>query len=258
MPLERRRRAQFFEDNFRPLRISKLGDSDGFLTGYYEPIVEGSRVSDRAISTCRSIAGRAISCAVGRGARPTSFPNTGRKVRPHRATAQDRAVLRRAARSRTARCDGQHLEICWLRRSDRSAVHPDPGLGARAARGRHDAADQLRFAQRPSLYAGRPHPDRARHHRRAKRCRWTASANGWRQHPDGGKELRRQNKSYVFFRITGLAGRRGADGRAGRSADAAAARSRSTRRCTSTARRSSSRRRSADRQRNAGRRNSAA
>src|SRR5215211_3084789 len=27
----------FFERNFRPLRIAKLGDSAGFLTGYYEP-----------------------------------------------------------------------------------------------------------------------------------------------------------------------------------------------------------------------------
>ena len=33
----------FFEQNFRPVRISKLGENEGFLTGYYEPIVEGSR-----------------------------------------------------------------------------------------------------------------------------------------------------------------------------------------------------------------------
>src|SRR5215469_12616751 len=33
----------FFEHNFRPLRIAKLGDSAGLLTGYYEPIVDGSR-----------------------------------------------------------------------------------------------------------------------------------------------------------------------------------------------------------------------
>src|SRR5262249_2089927 len=34
----------FFERNFRPLRIAKLGENAGFLTGYYEPIVDGSRV----------------------------------------------------------------------------------------------------------------------------------------------------------------------------------------------------------------------
>src|SRR5499427_5363399 len=33
----------FFEHNFRPLHITKLGDSAGLLTGYYEPIVDGSR-----------------------------------------------------------------------------------------------------------------------------------------------------------------------------------------------------------------------
>ena len=33
----------FFEQNFRPVRIAPLGQADGFLTGYYEPIVEGTR-----------------------------------------------------------------------------------------------------------------------------------------------------------------------------------------------------------------------
>src|SRR6185369_5010629 len=33
----------FFEQNFRPVRIAPLGTPDGFLTGYYEPIVEGTR-----------------------------------------------------------------------------------------------------------------------------------------------------------------------------------------------------------------------
>ena len=44
IPLEEDGARKFFEDNFRPLRISKIGDNDGFLTGYYEPIMEGSRV----------------------------------------------------------------------------------------------------------------------------------------------------------------------------------------------------------------------
>ena len=33
----------FLERNFRPVRITKLGDNAGLLTGYYEPIVDGSR-----------------------------------------------------------------------------------------------------------------------------------------------------------------------------------------------------------------------
>jgi membrane-bound lytic murein transglycosylase A len=33
----------FFETHFQPLRISRLGETDGFVTGYYEPIIDGSR-----------------------------------------------------------------------------------------------------------------------------------------------------------------------------------------------------------------------
>jgi membrane-bound lytic murein transglycosylase A len=44
IPLDDNGAKKFFEDNFAPLRINKLGDTSGFLTGYYEPIIEGSRV----------------------------------------------------------------------------------------------------------------------------------------------------------------------------------------------------------------------
>src|ERR1700726_3744101 len=33
----------FFETHFLPLQISRLGEDAGFVTGYYEPVVEGSR-----------------------------------------------------------------------------------------------------------------------------------------------------------------------------------------------------------------------
>ena len=33
----------FFEENFRPVRVGKIDDPNGFLTGYYEPVVDGSR-----------------------------------------------------------------------------------------------------------------------------------------------------------------------------------------------------------------------
>src|SRR5207249_4971520 len=29
----------FFEENFLPLRISRLGEGEGFVTGYYEPVI---------------------------------------------------------------------------------------------------------------------------------------------------------------------------------------------------------------------------
>jgi len=33
----------FFETYFLPLRISRLGEDEGFVTGYYEPVIDGSR-----------------------------------------------------------------------------------------------------------------------------------------------------------------------------------------------------------------------
>src|SRR5215470_10394166 len=36
----------FFETNFTPLKISRLGEGEGFVTGYYEPVLEGSLTQD--------------------------------------------------------------------------------------------------------------------------------------------------------------------------------------------------------------------
>src|SRR4029077_11499603 len=33
----------FFEQNFQPVRVGRLGEAEGLLTGYFEPIVAGSR-----------------------------------------------------------------------------------------------------------------------------------------------------------------------------------------------------------------------
>ena len=42
-PQDAKAAREFFETNFRPVRITPLGETAGFLTGYYEPIVDGSR-----------------------------------------------------------------------------------------------------------------------------------------------------------------------------------------------------------------------
>src|SRR6266851_2247495 len=33
----------FFEENFRPVAIARIGEAKGLLTGYFEPVVDGSR-----------------------------------------------------------------------------------------------------------------------------------------------------------------------------------------------------------------------
>lgn len=202
IPLDQEGAKKFFEDRFRPIRINKLGDTDGFLTGYYEPIIAGSRVPTGNF-TAPLYRRPPNLVPAGRRKLGEAFPSKGvfvgrrvgrRKIVPY----YDRGQIEDGA------LDGWHLEICYL----------------------HDQVDVL-FAQiqgsaRVKLEDGtilRVNYD---------------SHNGWPYTPVGrvlaeqklmtrdqvsmqsirdwmeanleqAKEIRRQNKSYVFFRITDLA-----------------------------------------------------
>ena len=202
IPLDQEGAKKFFEDHFRPIRINKLGDTDGFLTGYYEPIIAGSRVPTGEF-TAPLYRRPPNLVPAGRRKLGDAFPSKGvfvgrrvgrRKIVPY----YDRGQIEDGA------LDGWHLEICYL----------------------HDQVDVL-FAQiqgsaRVKLEDGtilRVNYD---------------SHNGWPYTPVGrvlaeqklmtrdqvsmqsirdwmeanleqAKEIRRQNKSYVFFRITDLA-----------------------------------------------------
>src|SRR4029077_19613235 len=102
----------FFEANFLPIRIRKLGDAAGFLTGYYEPIVDGSRFPTRefAVPLYRRPSDLLAAGATQPGG---PFPNNGRAFRKNPngelVPYYDRGEIEDGA------LDGQHLEICWLR-----------------------------------------------------------------------------------------------------------------------------------------------
>ena len=113
IPLDDEGAKKFFEENFRPLHIDKLGDTAGFLTGYYEPIIDGSRVptGDFTAPLYRRPPNLVAS---GRRKLGGAFPSKGvfvgrrvgrRKIVPYytRAEIEDGAL------------DGWHLEICYLR-----------------------------------------------------------------------------------------------------------------------------------------------
>ena len=101
IPLEEEGARKFFEDNFRPLRISKLGDAEGFLTGYYEPIIDGSRVPTGEFTA--PLYRRPPNLVVaGRRKLGDSFP--ARESKSAAASAAARSCrITTAARSRTAR-----------------------------------------------------------------------------------------------------------------------------------------------------------
>ena len=64
--LAREQAQMFFEHSFRPLRIAKLGDSAGFLTGYYEPIGQADKSGhvSKAYSSRRRRANAILSVCV--------------------------------------------------------------------------------------------------------------------------------------------------------------------------------------------------
>jgi membrane-bound lytic murein transglycosylase A len=192
---------KFFEENFRAVRISKIENTAGFLTGYYEPIVQGSRVptEDFRVPLYRRPSDLVH---MGRKRKGEGFPNNGR-------------VVRRIARGkyvpyfdREAIEDGalatRNLEICYLKDSNDVLFIQIQG----SARIRLEDGEVLRVNYdahngHPYTPVGRILIERniiPREEMSMDRIRkWMA------ENPEGAKELRRQNKSYVFFRITGLA-----------------------------------------------------
>jgi membrane-bound lytic murein transglycosylase A len=202
IPLEEDGARKFFEDNFRPLRISKLGDTDGFLTGYYEPIIEGSRVPTGEFTA--PLYRRPPNLVVaGRRKLGDSFPSKGVKVgrrvgRRKIVPYYDRAEIEDGA------LDGWHLEICWLRSQVDVLFAQIQG----SARIRLEDGTILRVNYDahngwPYTAVGRVLADRKvmpKDEVTMQRIRDWMEAD-----PEDAKDVRRQNKSYVFFRITDLA-----------------------------------------------------
>ncbi|MGD0024856.1 MAG: MltA domain-containing protein [Xanthobacteraceae bacterium] len=201
VPLDEDGARKFFEDNFRPLRISKLGETDGFLTGYYEPIIDGSRVPTGEFTA--PLYRRPPNLVVaGQRKLGDAFPSKGVKVgrrvgRRKIVPYYDRGEIEDGA------LDGWHLEICWLR-SQRDVLFAQIQGSARI---RLEDGSVLRVNYDshngwPYTPIGRALIDRniiPKDEMSMQRIREWMEAN-----PDEAKEVRRQNKSYVFFRITDL------------------------------------------------------
>src|SRR5262252_369029 len=191
---------QFFEDNFLPVRIRKLGDAAGFLTGYYEPIVDGSRFPTREFTV--PLYRRPPDLLAAGATQPGGpFPNTGRAFR---RTADgelvpyyDRGEIEDGA------LDGRHLEICWLRNATDALFIQIQG----SARVKLEDGTMLRINYDahngyPYMPVGRVLIDRniiPREEMSMHRIREWMQAN-----PDDARDVRRQNRSMVFFRIVGL------------------------------------------------------
>jgi membrane-bound lytic murein transglycosylase A len=198
-PLKGAAAREFFEANFVPVRIRKLGEAAGFLTGYYEPIVDGSRFPTREFSV--PIYRRPPDLTAPGLADGAPFPNTGKAFR-RTASGElvpyyDRGAIEDGA------LDGQHLEICWVRsQTDALFIGIEGSAQIRLEDGtmmhiNYDAHNGF-----PYVPVGRVLIERGlvpREEMSMQRIREWMHDN-----PEGAKEVRRQNRSMVFFRIVGL------------------------------------------------------
>jgi membrane-bound lytic murein transglycosylase A len=187
---------EFFEQHFLPLRISRLGEGDGFVTGYYEPIIDGSRTQTDVYTV--PVYRRPSNLFV-RGTKQSSagLPNKGqvfrkigrRKLVPYydRAEIEDGAIA------------GRGLEICWLKNQTDLLFTQIQG----SARVRLEDGSTVRINY--DAHNGYPYTPVGRilieRNIVPKDQMSMQKIREWmEQNPDGANELRRQNRSYVFFR----------------------------------------------------------
>ena len=186
----------FFEENFLPLRISRLGEGEGFVTGYYEPVIDGSRTRTDVYPV--PVYRRPSNLFVrGKKQSDHGLPNKGevfrkigrRKLVPYydRGEIEDGAIA------------GRGLEICWLKNQTDLLFSQIQG----SARVRLENGSTIRINYDahngyPYTAVGRILIDRGiipKEQMSMQRIReWMD------QNPDGANELRRQNRAYVFFR----------------------------------------------------------
>ena len=190
------RAKAFFEAHFLPLRISRLGEDQGFVTGYYEPVLDGSRTKTDVYTV--PVYRRPSNLFV-RGFKQDSpsLPNKGevfrkigrRKLVPYydRAEIEDGAIA------------GRGLEICWLKSQTDLLFAQIQG----SARIRLEDGSTIRINYDahngyPYTAVGRILIDRGII---PKEQMSMQKIREWmEQNPDGANEVRRQNRSYVFFR----------------------------------------------------------
>jgi membrane-bound lytic murein transglycosylase A len=189
----------FFERNFRPLRIAKLGDSAGFLTGYYEPIVDGSRFPTGIFKV--PIYRRPPDLVPPQNNAGPGFPNRGQSLRRMRngtlVPYYDRGQILDGA------LDGQHLEICWIKNQmdalliqiqGSARVRLEDGTMLRINYDAHNGYTNVpiwhTLVERNII----PRADMSVEHIRE----WM------RANPQSAEEVLRQNRSFMFFRIIGL------------------------------------------------------
>jgi membrane-bound lytic murein transglycosylase A len=177
--LDRVQARTFFEKNFKPVRISPLNDPQGFLTGYYETEFEASRYpSDEFKFPIYRVPQKLVGHS-------KVFANL------NRGEIEDGAIA------------GRDLEICYVKDPIDAFFAQIQG----SARVKLDSGNLLRLNYiasngQPYTPVGKFLIDKgiiSKEEMSMDKIRDWMEAN-----PDEGKELRRKNRSFVFFQETAL------------------------------------------------------
>jgi membrane-bound lytic murein transglycosylase A len=188
-PADEAAARRFFEENFRPVRIARLGEEVGFLTGYYEPEVEGRRTAsgDFNIPIYRQPGGffAKLRTAAGKLLRH----RIGRRV----AGQLDRAAIEDGA------LKGRALELCWLNDPVDAFFIQIQG----SARVRLEDGKLLRINYEtsnglPYTPVGRILIDRGIIPR--EQMSMDAIRTYFAEEPEDAREIMRMNRSFAFFR----------------------------------------------------------
>jgi membrane-bound lytic murein transglycosylase A len=197
----------FFEQNFRPVRISKVGESDGFITGYYEPEIDGSlrQHADFDVPFYRrppELRSRAPAAAKLKGpsrAASRTKVQAGTRRGGRIVPFHDRAAIEDGA------LNGRNLELVWT--NDEIDAFFTHIQGSARVRLRDGSLMRINYdAQNghPYLAIGRVLIERGivpKEEMTMDKIRTFIS-----EHPEEGRELMRMNRSYIFFREVGELG----------------------------------------------------
>ena len=179
--LDRDHARVFFEDNFKPVRVTPAGQTAGFFTGYYETEVDGSRFpSDEYTIPIYAAPAETVSRHQSK-----VFANLDR------TRIEDGALA------------GKELEICYIKNPvDAFFAQIQGSTRVKLDNGKLLRLNYIASNGMPYTPVGKFLIDRgivSKEEMSMDKIREFMEAN-----PDEGKELRRKNRSFVFFQETPL------------------------------------------------------
>ena len=179
--LDRDHARAFFENNFKPVRVTPAGQTAGFFTGYYETEVDGSRFPSDEYTI-------------------PIYAAPAETVRRHQSKVfadLDRTRIEDGALA------GKELEICYIRNPvDAFFAQIQGSTRVKLDNGKLLRLNYIASNGMPYTPVGKFLIDRgivSKEEMSMDKIREFMEAN-----PDEGKDLRRKNRSFVFFQETPL------------------------------------------------------